>query len=134
MKKARLVFVIIVGVVVSQCKNSVSSAKMEEGSKVYNANCLGCHMDNGMGVPRMNPPLVNSPYVMGHPKSLIELVLRGSEFFGDTKRSYNNQMASFRSLSDGDIANLLTFIRNNFGKTGDEVSPEDVKSVRSTLK
>ena len=102
------------------CKSSVSASKMEDGKKVYNTNCLGCHMDNGKGVPRMNPPLVNSPYVMGHPKSLIELVLRGSEFFGTAKRTYNNQMASFRALSDEEIANLLTYIRNTYAKTGDE--------------
>ena len=135
MKKQGLVIVIvIVSFLLSNCKSSVSTAKMEEGRKVYNTNCLGCHMDNGMGVPRMNPPLVNSPYVMGHPNSLIELVLRGSEFFGTTKRGYNNQMASFYALTDTEIANLLTYIRNNYAKTGDEISAEEVKNVRSKLK
>jgi len=126
--------VMMMSVLLFNCKSSVSSVKMEEGRKVYVTNCLGCHMDNGMGVPRMNPPLVNSPYVMGHPNSLIELVLRGSEFFGSTKRSYNNQMASFHSLTDTEIANLLTYIRNNYAKTGDEVSAEEVKSVRAKVK
>ena len=126
--------ILIVSFLFSNCKSSVSSEKMEEGRKVYATNCLGCHMDNGMGVPRMNPPLVNSPYVMGHPNSLIELVLRGSEFFGATKRSYNNQMASFHALTDTEIANLLTYIRNNYAKTGDEIGAEEVKSVRSKLK
>ena len=135
MKKHGLVIVIVmVSFLLSNCKGSVSTAKMEEGRKVYNTNCLGCHMDNGMGVPRMNPPLVNSPYVMGHPNSLIELVLRGSEFFGTTKRGYNNQMASFHALTDTEIANLLTYIRNNYAKTGDEISAEEVGNVRSKLK
>ena len=135
MKKQGLIMVtMMVSFLFSNCKSSVSSVKMEEGRKVYATNCLGCHMDNGMGVPRMNPPLVNSPYVMGHPNSLIELVLRGSEFFGATKRSYNNQMASFHALTDTEIANLLTYIRNNYAKTGDEISEEEVKSVRSKLK
>lgn len=135
MKKAELIIAIIVtSFFVINCKNAVSAAKMEEGKKVYDTNCLGCHMDNGMGVPRMNPALVNSPYVMGHPNSLIELVLRGSEFFGATKRSYNNQMASFHALSDAEIANLLTYIRNTYAKTGDEVNADDVKKVRANLK
>ena len=135
MKKQGLVIVMTtVSFLFSNCKSSVSSVKMEEGRKVYATNCLGCHMDNGMGVPRMNPPLVNSPYVMGHPNSLIELVLRGSEFFGATKRSYNNQMASFHALTDAEIASLLTYIRNNYAKTGDEISADEVKTVRSKLK
>ena len=135
MKKQGFVIVIMmVSVLFCNCKSSVSSVKMEEGRKVYATNCLGCHMENGMGVPRMNPALVNSPYVMGHPGSLIELVLRGSEFFGTAKRSYNNQMASFHALSDAEIANLLTYVRNNYAKTGDEISAEDVKNVRAKLK
>ena len=133
-KQGLLIVMMMMSILLFNCKSSVSSVKIEEGRKVYFANCLGCHMDNGTGVPRMNPPLVNSPYVMGHPNSLIELVLRGSEFFGATKRSYNNQMASFRALSDTEIANLLTYVRNNYAKTGDEISAEEVKSVRSTLK
>ena len=135
MKKTGLVFVMIMVIVfITNCKSSVSTTKMEEGKKLYETNCLGCHMENGMGVPRMNPALVNSPYVMGHPNGLIELVLRGSEFFGTAKRSYNNQMASFHALSDTEIANLLTYVRNNYAKTGDEISAEDVKNVRAKLK
>ena len=135
MKKTELVIIIfVVNFFTINCKNAVPAAKMEEGKKIYNTNCLGCHMENGMGVPRMNPALVNSPYVMGHPNGLIELVLRGSEFFGTAKRSYNNQMASFHALSDTDIANLLTYIRNTYAKTGDEISMDDVKNIRAKLK
>jgi mono/diheme cytochrome c family protein len=133
MKNGLVVINIALMIIVAGCKASVSTAKMEDGKKVYATNCLGCHMDNGMGVPRMNPPLVNSPYVMGHPNSLIELVLRGSEFFGPTKRTYNNQMASFHALSDTEIANLLTYIRNTYAKTGDEIKDEDVKNIRAKL-
>ncbi len=133
MKNGLVAIAIALVIFAAGCKGSVSTAKMEEGKKVYATNCLGCHMDNGMGVPRMNPPLVNSPYVMGHPNSLIELVLRGSEFFGTTKRSYNNQMASFHALSDTEIASLLTYIRNTYAKTGDEINAEDVKNIRAKL-
>jgi mono/diheme cytochrome c family protein len=134
MTKAGLAVIIMMGIAfVNSCKSAVSAARMEKGKKVYDTNCLGCHMDNGKGVPRMNPALVNSPYVMGHPNSLIELVLRGSDFFGNANRGYKNQMASFHSLSDTEIADLLTYIRNNFAKTGDEIHADDVKSIRAKL-
>lgn len=135
MKKAGLIVIgIVLTFLIIRCSSGVSSKKMEAGKKVYATNCGGCHMENGMGAPRMNPALVNSPYVMGHPASLIELVLRGSDFFGATKRSYNNQMASFHNLKDEEIADVLTYIRNNFAKTDDEINAEDVKKVRSNLK
>jgi len=129
-----LIVIVLIGLLIASCKRGVSAARLEEGKKVYDVNCRGCHMDNGMGVPRMNPPLVNSPYVMGHPNGLIELVLKGSSFFGNTKRGYNNEMASFHSLSDDQIADMLTYIRNTYAKTGDEISAEDVKKTRNSLK
>ena len=135
MKKAGLAgLVIIVILSVIRCKDSVSTAKMEAGKKVYDTNCMGCHMDNGMGVPRMNPQLVNSPYVMGNANSLTELVLKGSEFFGNADRNYNNLMAPFSALPDDQIADVITYIRNKYANTGDEISAEDVKNVRAKLK
>ena len=135
MKKAGLTaLVIIVMLSIIRCKDSVSTAKMEAGKKVYDTNCMGCHMDNGMGVPRMNPQLVNSPYVMGNANGLIELVLKGSEFFGNADRNYNNLMASFSRLTDDQIADVITYIRNKYANTRDEISAEDVKNVRAKLK
>ena len=135
MKKAGLTaLVIIIMLSIIRCKDSVSTAKMEAGKKVYDTNCMGCHMDNGMGVPRMNPQLVNSPYVMGNPNGLIELVLKGSEFFGNADRNYNNLMASFSRLTDDQIADVITYIRNKYANTRDEISAEDVKNVRAKLK
>jgi len=126
--------VVIVMLSIIRCKDSVSRAKMEAGKKVYDTNCMGCHMDNGMGVPRMNPQLVNSPSVMGNANGLIELVLKGSEFFGNADRNYNNLMAPFRALTDDQIAEVITYIRNKYANTGDEISAEDVKNVRAKLK
>ncbi len=134
MKNGGGAFIAILVLFFAGCKSSVSTAKMEAGKKVYDTNCMGCHMANGKGVPRMNPPLVNSPYVMGHVPSLIELVLKGSEFFGNADRDYNNLMAPFRALTDEQIADVTTYIRNTYGKTGDEINAEDVKEVRQKLK
>ena len=133
MKKAVGAFFVILVLFSNACKNFVSSAKMDAGKKVYDTNCMGCHMANGKGVPRMNPPLVNSPYVMGHAPSLIELVLKGSEFFGKADRGFNNLMAPFSDLTDEQIANVTTYIRNTYAKTGDEINAEDVKEVREKI-
>jgi mono/diheme cytochrome c family protein len=134
MKRGGGAFIAIIVLFFTGCKGSVSTAKMEAGKKVYDTNCMGCHMANGKGVPRMNPPLVNSPYVMGHAPSLIELVLKGSEFFGNADRDYNNLMAPFSALTDEQIADVATYIRNTYGKTGDEINAEDVKEVRQKIK
>jgi len=43
---------------------------------------------------------------------------------------YNNNMPSF-PLSDEDIANALTYTYNNFGNSGKEVTPDEVKALRA---
>ena len=134
MKKAVAAAILPTLFLIAGCKSGVSTARMEAGKKVYDANCLGCHMANGKGVPRMNPPLVNSPYVMGHSGSLIELLLKGSEFFGNADRNYNNLMAPFSALTDEQIADVTTYIRNTYAETGDEINAEDVKQVREKIR
>jgi mono/diheme cytochrome c family protein len=134
MKKVGGAVIVMLMLTMTECKSSVSTAKMEAGKKVYDTNCTGCHMTNGKGVPRMNPPLVNSPYVMGHAPSLIELILKGSEFFGKADRDYNNLMAPFSSLTDEQVADVITYIRNTYADTGDEINAGEVKQVREKIK
>ncbi|HUQ65178.1 MAG TPA: cytochrome c [Flavitalea sp.] len=106
-------------------------ASMERGRKVYENTCLACHQVNGSGVPGMNPPLKKSKYVSGDKKIPITIVLKGLdkeiEVNGET---YNNVMPAFANLSDREIADVLTFVRNNFGNKAGRVTEADVKKIR----
>jgi mono/diheme cytochrome c family protein len=42
-------------------------------------------------------------------------------------------MASYKYLSDDKVANILTYIRNNFSNDAPAISPEQVKEVRNEL-
>ena len=44
--------------------------------------------------------------------------------------TYSNAMPGFGSLSDEDIANVATFIRNSFGNSADPITIEDVARYR----
>ena len=46
--------------------------------------------------------------------------------------SYDGVMPNF-SLSDHDIAAVLSYVRSNFGNAGGTVSPQDVQRVRTVL-
>jgi mono/diheme cytochrome c family protein len=113
----------------------VSKAIMERGKLVYDKTCLSCHMDNGMGVPRMNPSLVKSKYVLGTKTKMIRIVLRGSEEFSDDpEREYKNTMAALPNLTDQEIADVLTYVRNSYGNKATVVTPGDVKYVKARMK
>jgi len=105
---------------------------MTAGQQVYDTYCRACHMDNGMGVPGMNPPLAGTDWVNGDKGRLIGVVLNGInepiEIKGET---YQNAMAAHAFLDDRQIADVLTYIRGSFGNEAGPVSAEEVAEVRA---
>ena len=102
------------------------------GKKVYDALCGACHMSNGKGVPSMNPPLNKTEYVLGDKDRLIGIVLNGLqdpiEINGET---FQNIMASHAFLSDQQIADVLTYVRQSFGNNASPVTVEEVVERRA---
>src|SRR6185312_15470571 len=48
-------------------------------------------------------------------------------------KTYNGTMVPLNYLTDEQVANVLTYVRNSFGNTGDAVSIDDVKKVRAQV-
>jgi mono/diheme cytochrome c family protein len=106
-------------------------ASIERGKTVYNNNCLACHQVNGSGVPGMNPPLKKTKYVMGDKKKLINIVLKGlDEEIVVNDETYSNVMPPVNYLSDLEIADVLTYVRNSFGNKASQVKEAEVKKLR----
>jgi mono/diheme cytochrome c family protein len=101
------------------------------GQKVYETVCSVCHQPDGGGVPGMNPPLIKTDWVLGDKARLIGIVLKGLqekiEINGD---SYDNIMPANDYLTDQEIADVLTFVRNNFGNKASAVKAAEVKALR----
>jgi len=99
-----------------------------DGAKLYTANCKVCHQDKGQGIPGAFPALAGSEYAEAKdPTLMISAVL-----FGLDRENEYGVMPSFRhSLSDEEIAAILTFERNNWGNSAPEVTLEQVKEVRT---
>ncbi len=108
-----------------------SLQSVERGNKIYINTCLACHQINGSGVPGMNPPLKKTKWVLGDKKTLINVVLKGlDEEIEVNGEIYNNVMPAFGSLSDQEVADVLTYIRNSFGNKASRVTEAEVKKVR----
>jgi mono/diheme cytochrome c family protein len=102
------------------------------GQQVYEQYCLACHQADGSGVPSLNPPLKQTDWVQGDKTRLINVVLKGlQEPIEINGESYNNVMPAHDFLSDKEVADVLTFIRSNFGNKADAVTPEEVKKTRA---
>lgn len=105
------------------------------GQSVYTKYCLTCHQVDGSGVPNMNPPLIKTKWTLGSKTVLIQQVLKGSsgkvEIDGDT---FSNTMPPLKTLTDQQIADVLTYVRNSFGNKASAVGVAEVKAVRAKTK
>ena len=110
-------------------------AAKTRGKIVYTTYCMPCHQADGNGVPNLNPPLVKTSYVLGDKTKLIGIVLNGLnqeiEINGET---YNGVMASHDYLTNQEIADVLTYVRNSFGNKASLIVPQDVKLARVAFK
>ena len=102
------------------------------GKKVYDSICLACHMADGSGVPGMHPPLIETDWVTGDKERLIEITLNGmSGKIEVNSETYNSIMPPHSHLSDRQIADVLTYIRQSFGNNASEITVEEVQKVRN---
>lgn len=104
------------------------------GQKLYGRHCLPCHQADGGGVPNMQPAIVGGTWVKGDAKALALFVMSGGFDSAGRKDSANgNVMPPFRQLSDDDLAQILTYIREKFGAGASPVSAADVAAARGNL-
>ena len=94
----------------------------KRGEKVYAANCAACHQANGKGAGPIKP-LDGSAVVLDADKlKQVSVLLNGQN---------NGAMPAWKSLSDTEIAAVITFTKNNWSnKTGQLVQPADVLAAR----
>lgn len=103
------------------------------GKKVYQT-CSACHQATGAGIPNAFPPLAGSEWVNGPVENLIRIQLRGLQ--GPIKvkgTEFNSVMPPNATLTDKEIADVLTYIRSNFGNKAGAVTPEQVKALRGEV-
>lgn len=107
-----------------------------DGQEIYLTRCTSCHQMNGEGVPGVFPPLKESDFVAGDKGRLIRVILNGlSGEIVVNGVTYNSMMPPWGSfLDDQQVADVLTYVRSNFGNKGDAVTPAEVAAVRAAVK
>ena len=110
-------------------------ASFERGRLVYAATCAACHKPTGVGQPGLAPPLLESEWVLGPPGRLARIVLHGvTGPITVEGQTYNLDMPGLGKLSDGEIADVITYVRRAWEHGASPVSPNDVKKIRATTR
>jgi len=122
------------------CQHVCSQNKYDpaRGDKLYKEQCAKCHRNDGSGIKMVYPPLKNSDYIKKQDN--IEL-LRGMIYGRSGKivvngYSYNGVMTTEidKSLSEEDIANILTYVLQKQNGINKLVAIKEVKEARKAGK
>ena len=105
---------------------------MNTGASVYTAVCSSCHGFDAKGFARYMPAVAGNPVVLDHnSSSLINVVLNGSIPLVAEGVPAAYRMPQFRQqLSDQEIADVITFIRNGWGNQAPTVTAARVAELR----
>ena len=114
--------------------NKELAAAIIAGEKAYKGLCYTCHGADGKGAHAgenlIAPSLHSNPRVIGNTASLINLVIKGMEGKIDGVSYTGGMMPSIASNGDEYVANVLTYIRNEFGNDASMITAKDVAAVK----
>ena len=132
---------------IAKAKNNSNADKLKKqypkGAAVFQSVCATCHGTDGNGIASLAPPLNNSNWVNGDKSRLIPIVLYGltgpvkvgeklykaPEINGDMPGIGQND-----ELSDEDIAQVLSFIRQSWNNKGERITAKEITTTRSKYK
>ena len=108
-----------------------AAAQMTNGEKLYKGSCVACHELDGSGAPRIYPPLPGNANLQStDPLSTIRIVLDGAETITTPRAPNTGSMPGYAKMSDQDVADVVTYIRNAWGNAAPAVTAAEVAKAR----
>jgi len=100
--------------------------RFEAGEQVYKTICEACHQPDGRGREKLAPSLIGSDFAQASdPGVPARILINGKE------GQVGLMPPLGASLTDDQVAAVLTFIRRSWGQTASPVAPATVGGVRS---
>jgi len=113
-------------------------ASFKRGEKLYmgRAACIGCHGADGAGLDNLGPPLDGSDWVTGNTTRLAKVLLHGLQgpiVVSGKRYAPPGAMPGLSmnpTISDQDIADILTFTRHAWSNRSTLVNESFIKESR----
>lgn len=110
------------------------AAQMKAGAVAYDISCAACHGRDGKGNVLFPPLAGNANIAQVRADTVVRMVLAGGKAAVTPKAPTGPGMPSLGwRLTDEQVANILTYVRNNWGNQAPAISPETVSRIRSSL-
>ena len=110
-------------------------AQLKAGKDGFEVNCAACHGRDGKG-SALFPPLAGNPNVLQvRDNTIVRVVLAGTRAVATAGAPTAPAMPSLGwKLSNEQVADILTYVRNNWGNSAPAVSAETVERIRGELR
>lgn len=136
-KTISILFVGFTLIVLSQSCKSRAQIELEQyktqGETLYNQYCSNCHQADGSGLGLLFPPLNQSDFV---DRSLVEVIciMRNGKSTPTVVngKTYQQPMKGIPALTDLDVAEITTFIYNNWGRARGMVTVDEVAKATAS--
>jgi mono/diheme cytochrome c family protein len=101
--------------------------RFNAGQEVYKNICQACHQPDGRGRDKVAPTLIGSPFALAPPAIAIRILVNGKQ------GSIGLMPPIGSAMSDEQIADVLTYIRREWGQAGEPVERARVATVRAQI-
>jgi mono/diheme cytochrome c family protein len=108
-------------------------ASMQAGQAVFVARCAVCHTVRGAGNADYPSLAHNTMIVSQNPDTVLRVILQGSQSVKTANGTVGFSMPAFPVLTNADLADVATYIRNSWGNRGEPVSAKQTKKFRKLL-
>jgi mono/diheme cytochrome c family protein len=107
--------------------------QMADGQTIYRSACIACHEVDGSGAPRIYPPLPgNANLQSAIAASTLRIILDGAQTLTTPRAPNAGSMPAYADkLSDQEIADVATYIRNSWGNSASAVTAAQVAKARA---
>ena len=120
-----IVFILFLLGVISSCHDTT----YVQGKRMYDFWCANCHMEDGTGLVKVNPPVAQSDWLEQNQSMLPCLIRNGAN---DTMVVngviYHHEMIAFPQLSDIEITNIINYMNHAWGNNYGERNINEVKA------
>ena len=110
---------------VAAALTAADQTRFNAGQQIYKNLCEGCHRADGLEQPGATPTIAGAPNVIGNPGIPIRVLLHGKE------GAIGLMPAHGETLSDNEIASVLTYVRRAWGQTASPIDSAAVQQVRA---
>ncbi len=101
-----------------------------QGKGLYEVHCSNCHQKNGSGLGLLYPPLNKSDFMDAHFEEVVCLIKNGID--GElvvNGKGYNKPMKGITILTELEIAEITTYLYNNWDRKRGIVEVQEINSA-----